>query len=474
MLKQRAVKGVMWSAIQRFSSQGVQFVLGLILARLLSPSDYGLIGMLAIFLAISDTFIDSGFSTALVQKKDCDELDYSTSFYFSGAVGFLFYALLFLFAPLIAGFYDEPQLVQLTRVLGLTLIVNSLAIVQRAKFTINIDFKSQTKAAVSAIVISGGVGIYLAYAGFGVWALVVQNLLRRSLDLIILWCISKWMPRHGFSFQRFKDLFSFGSKLLLSGLLDTFFKNIFTIVIGKVFSAQSLGFFTRAKQFSEFPSSNITTIIQRVTFPVLSVVQNDDFRLREGYRKIIRMAALVVFPLMMGLAALAKPLVITILTAKWSETVWMLQIMCFAMMWYPIHAINLNVINVKGRSDLFLRLEVIKKVITIIMLVITIPIGIKAMLIGQIATSLLALIINTYYTKRIINYGFWQQMKDIGPVLLLSLVMGAFVYLTTGITSSKLWQLSIGSFSGLLLYGGIAWGFNIGNVRLIKDIIPKN
>ncbi|MCU4157540.1 lipopolysaccharide biosynthesis protein [Carboxylicivirga sp. A043] len=474
MLKQRAVKGVVWSAIQRFSSQGVQFVLGLILARLLAPSDYGLIGMLAIFIAISETFIDSGFSTALVQKKDCDELDYSTSFYFSGAVGFLFYALLFLFAPFIADFYDEPQLVQLTRVVGLTLIVNSLAIVQRAKFTINIDFKSQTKAAVSAITISGGVAIYLAYAGFGVWALVVQNILRRTLDLIILWSISKWMPRHGFSFLRFKGLFSFGSKLLISGLLDTVFKNIFTIVIGKVFSAQSLGFFTRAKQFSEFPSSNITTIIQRVTFPVLSVVQNDDIRLREGYRKIIRLAALVVFPLMMGLAALAKPLVITILTAKWTETVWMLQIMCFAMMWYPIHAINLNVINVKGRSDLFLRVEVIKKVITTIMLVITIPIGIKAMLIGQVATSLLGLSINTYYTQRIINYGFWQQMRDIGPVLLLSLMMGTLVYLTIGMTSSMLWQLTIGTFSGLLFYGGIAWGFNVGNVRLIKDVIFKN
>jgi teichuronic acid exporter len=302
-LKQKAAHGVVWSAVERFSAQGVQFVLGLILARLLTPEDYGLIGMLAIFLAVSQTFIDSGFSTALVQKKNRDELDYSTTFYFNIVVALVFYALLFFTAPLIADFYDEPLLQSLTRVVGLTIIINSLGVVQRAKFTINVDFKTQTKASLSSIIISGLVGIYLAYTGFGVWALVVQNLMRRTINVLVLWVISKWHPHKGFSWERFRGLFSFGSKLLLSGLLDTVFQNIYTIVIGKVFSAHTLGFFTRAKQFAAFPSSNITGVIGRVTFPVLSQLQDDDAKLRSAYTKIIKISALIIFPLMMGLAA---------------------------------------------------------------------------------------------------------------------------------------------------------------------------
>lgn len=471
-LKQKAIKGVAWSALERFSAQGVQFVLGLILARLLTPEDYGLIGMLAIFLAVSQTFIDSGFSSALIQKKGRDELDYSTTFYFNMVVSVAFYVLLFFAAPLIANFYDQPILVQLTRVVGLSIVINAFGVVQRAKFTINVDFKTQTKASLSSIIISGIVGIYLAYTGFGVWALVVQSLLRTSINVLVLWVISKWTPRDGFSYDRFKGLFSFGYKLLLSGLLDTVFKNIYTIVIGKVFSASSLGFFTRARQMAAFPSSNVTGILQRVTFPVLSEVQEDDVRLRSVYKKMIQLSALVVFPMMMGLAALAHPLIITILTDKWTETVWMLQIMCFSMMWYPIHAINLNVINVKGRSDLFLRLEIIKKSLTTVMLLITIPLGIQAMLLGQVATSYIALGLNTYYTKQIIDYGFWQQMRDLIPILLLSFVMGAGIFFLIPLLSSLMLQLLVGFFLGTLFFLTTAWVFNVGSIRELRSFIP--
>jgi O-antigen/teichoic acid export membrane protein len=472
-LKQKTFNGLIWSSVERFSTQGVQFALGLILARLLLPSDYGLIGMLAIFLAISETFIQSGFTVALIQKKKRDDLDYSTTFFFNIVIALIFYTLLFISAPLIANFYQEPQLQILTRVIGFTIVINSLSVVQRAKFTINVDFKTQTKASLLAISISGIISISLAYKGFGVWALVVQTLLRRTIDVGVLWYISKWRPKKGFSYERFKRLFSFGYKLLLSGLLDTFFRNVYSLIIGKIFNANTLGFFTRANQFSDFTSSNISNILGRVTFPILSELQDENQRLRKAYTKIIQMTALLIFPLMMGMAALAEPMIITILTEKWSETIWMLQLLCFAAMWYPIHAINLSILNVKGRSDIFLKLEIIKKSIITIVLLVTVPLGIKAILIGQIVSTYIALIINLHYTKRIINYGFWNQMKDILPVLILSFAMGAMIYLTIPFFSSNIIKLVIGLAEGVIFYLGFAYLFNIAEIKSIPSFIMK-
>lgn len=471
--KQKAVKGLLWSSIERFSAQGIQFILGIILARLLLPEDYGLIGMLAIFLAVSVTFIDSGFSTALIQKKDRDEKDFSTVFYFNIAVASVFYLLLFFTAPLIANFYNQPTLVALTRVIGLTVVINSFAVVQRAKFTIIIDFKTQTKASIASVIISGIVGIYLAYTDYGVWALVVQALIRAILNVVILWYYSKWLPYNGFHFDRFKSLFSFGSKLLASGLINTVYDNIYLIIIGKVFSADSLGFYTRAKQFNDFPSSNITGILQRVTFPLLSQLQDDDDRLKDTYRKMIKLSALIVFPLMIGLAALADPLIRLVLTEKWIDTVWMLQLLCFAGMWYPIHALNLNILNVKGRSDLFLRLEIIKKAIITIVLIISVPFGIEAMIIGQIVTSYIALIINTYYTKRIIAYGLLQQMGDLLKVLLLSFTMGIVIYFTIHFIEASILKLLFGFFEGSIFFVGFAWLFNIGEIKILPSLIKQ-
>lgn len=472
-LKQKAFKGIIWSSIERFSAQGVQFVLGLILARLLLPEDYGLIGMLAIFLAISLTFIDSGFSKALIQKKDRDEKDFSTVFYFNIVIASVFYLLLFFTAPLIANFYNQPLLVSLTRVIGLTVIINSFAVVQRAKFTINIDFKTQTKASISSVIISGVVGIYLAYTGYRVWALVVQVLIRSILNVVILWYYSKWLPLEGFHIHRFKRLFSFGSKLLAVGLIDTVYRNIYLIVIGKVFSANELGFYTRAQQFNDFPSSNITGILQRVTFPILSELQDNNDILKATYRKMIKMSALIVFPLMMGLAALSDPLIRIILTEKWINTAWMLQLLCFAGMWYPIHALNLNILNVKGRSDLFLRLEIIKKAIITIVLIMSVPFGIEAMIIGQIVTSYISLIINTYYTKRIIDYGFLQQMSDLLKVLFLSFAMGIIIYFTISYIKLDILKLIVGFLEGVIFYVGIAWFLNIGDIRILPSFIKQ-
>lgn len=472
-LKQKAVKGVVWSTIENFAAKGAQFVLGIILARILSPEDYGLIGMIMIFLAISITFTDSGFSKALIQKKDRDEKDFSTVFYFNLIVAVGFYFVLFVTSPFIAQFYNEPILTSLIRVISLIIIINSLTVVQRSKLTINIDFKTQTKASLLSIILSGIFGIYLAYSGYGVWSLVIQAVLRALINVIVLWYYSKWIPRDGFHYNRFKTLFSFGSKLLLARLLETVYNNIYLIVIGKLFSTAELGYYTRAKQLKDFPSANITSILQKVTFPLLSGIQDDDVRLKENYRLIIKLSALTVFPLMIGLAALAEPIIIIILTEKWLDSVWMLQLLCFAGMWYPIHALNLNVLTVKGRSDLFLRLEIIKKVIITVVLIVSIPFGIKAMIIGQIITSIIGLVINTYYTNLIISYNLIQQLSDIFGVLIVSLLMGTLIYFTIGYFDHNVLKLLVGLTEGIIFYIGITWYTNTGEIHVLPTLFKK-
>ena len=470
-LKKKATKGVLWSAVDRFSAQGVQFIIGIIVARLLLPSDYGLIGMLAIFLSISETFIQSGFGAALIQKKNRDELDFSTTFYFNIVVAAVFYILMYFTSPLIANFYKQPLLIPLTRVLGLTIVFNSFAVIQRTKYSIILDFKTQTKASLSSMALSGCLGIYLAYTGFGVWAIVWQSIFRALVNTVVLWYYGQWIPKEGFSYLRFKKLFSFGSKLLASSLIDTFYRNIYLIVIGKLFSTTQLGYYTRAQQFNKFPSQNIQAILGRVTFPLLSKLQDNNAQLITAYRKLITLSALLVFPLMIGMAAVADPLIRLLLTDKWIETVWILQLLCFGGMWYPVHALNLSILNVKGRSDFFLRLEIIKKVMVTIVLLISIPLGLKTMIIGQVLTSYMALAINCYYTKQIIGYGFLQQMQDLLMVLLLSFAMGILIYFTLLLIDNNVLKLVIGILEGVIFYTGMAWIFNIGEIRFLPTLL---
>ncbi len=467
-LKQETAKGFFWSAIERFSVQGLQFLMGLVLARLLLPSDYGLVGMLAIFLAISQTFVDSGFSSALIQKKNRTDTDYSTAFFFNIGVGLFFYLVLFFTAPLIANFYDTPELTSLTKVIGLNVFITSLAVVQRAKLTIKLDFKTQAKASLTSVFIGGCVGIAMAYKGYGVWALVVQSLLRNGLNTIFLWFLSKWIPKAVFSTTSFKKLFSFGSKLLGAGLLNTIFQNIYLLVIGKLFSASELGFYTRAQQFQKMPSQNITGIIQRVTFPVLSSIQDDDEKLIKAYRSFIRLSAFVVFPLMIGLAVVAEPLIRLILTEKWMPTVPLLQLLCIAGMLYPVHAINLNILNVKGRSDLFLKLEIIKKILITIAILITFSFGVKAMVIGQIFTSFISFFINTHYSSKMINYGAWKQIKDMLPITIITLLMAFGICMAMPIVDSDALKLLIGIVVGIIIYLVSA---KIGNFNELNEIV---
>lgn len=472
-LKDKTIKGIMWSGVERFSVQGVQFLVLLIIARILEPKDFGLVGMLTIFLAVAQTLIDSGFSQALIRKLDRTEIDNSTVFYFNFVVSTFLYLLLFAIAPWVAIFYEEPQLTDLMRVLCLVVIINSLAVVQRAIYSATLNFKTQAKAAFISALVSGIVGVVLAYQGYGVWTLVWQQLLNASLNTSLLWLYSSWYPKWFFSWKSFKGLFAFGSKLLASGLLDTIFTNIYSLVIGKVFSAASLGFYAQADRFTKLPSSNITGIIQKVTYPVLCTLQNDDNKLREDYRKLLRLSAFVIFPLMCLLAGISYPLVQLILGEKWRFAATLIIPLCFNMMWWPIHAINLNLLQVKGRSDLFLRLEVIKKIIGIVVLVCSVPFGLLLMCYTGIATSIICLGINTYYTGKLIQFGFIKQMKDLSGILLLSLLMFAVVFIVISAFESLLLQLVVGIFIGLGIFGGIGFFLKFEEYEYIKKIIKR-
>lgn len=451
-LRQRTFNGMVWSAIDRFASTGISFVFNIIIARLLMPEDYGIVAMIGIFLAICQCFIDSGFSSALIRKNDRTESDLNTVFYFNTAIAIFTYTLLFFTAPYIANFYKQPLLIKVTRLVGLNLIINALSGVHNTLLSINLNFRSKAVISLTSVLFSGIIGLLMAYNGFGVMALIFQGLASSSIRSTLFCILVKWKPKLEFSIASFREMFSFGSKLLVSSLIDTIYNNIYTLVIGKVFSPAKLGNYSRADGLAAFPSSGITGVIQSVSFPVLSSIQNDETKLITTYKKILRLSAFIIFPLMIGLAAVADPFIHFFLTRKWSDAIILTQILCIALMWYPIHAINLNILQVKGRSDYFLKLEIIKKVVGIATLCITIPRGLVIMCLGRIFTSIISLPINAYYTNKLINYGFWEQTKDIRHILFLSLLMGVIVYSVILFIPYDWLQLVLGISVGIITY----------------------
>lgn len=467
-LKQKTLNGLLWSSIERFSIQGIQFVLGITIARFLLPSDYGLIGMIAIFMSISQALIDSGFSQALIQKKEVTEKDYSTIFYFNIITAIGIYAILYSLAQPIAIYYNEPTLLKLIRVIGLSIIFNSFSIVQLAKLSKNIDFKTQSKASLSAVIFSGSIALYLASNGFGVWALAIQQILRSSTNTILLFIFTKWKPQLIFSKKSFNSLFPFGSKLLLSGLLNAVFNNLYLIVIGKVYNKDLLGLYTRANQFQLLPSETITIVLQRVTFPILSSIQDEQEKLTRLYKKFICFAGFIIFPIMIGIAVIAKPLIIILLKTKWIGVVEYLQLIVFVGVLYPIHAINLNILKVKGRSDLFLRLEIIKKALILLTLLITYSYGIKIMIIGQIITSIIALYINTHYSKKMIDYGFINQIKDLFPFFITAVIMGIIIHFSIKFIDYNILKLITASIIGPISY------YSLSKLLKFEEIIEIN
>jgi len=428
-LKSKTKKGLFWSALERFGTQGISALFAIFLARLLSPEDYGLVALPMVFLSLAQCFVDSGFASALIRKSDLKNEDITTTFYFNIIAGIVCYWILFLTSPLIADFYEAPILSTLLKVSALGMLIGSFCTVQQALLTKEIDFKRQAKISLCASIVGGLIGVTLALLGFGVWALVFQALFAQTVRAILLWRTSKWRPQGKWSNESFHYLWNYGSKMLVSAILDTLYVNINPIVIGKLFSKADLGNFTTANQFAALPSSNLTGVLQRVTFPVLSTIQNDDERLARNYRKILRLSAFIVFPLMMGLSSAGEPFVRVFLGEQWEGCIILLQLACFYMMFYPIHAINLDLLMVKGRSDLFLKLEILKKIMGVAVIVIAIPHGVVVMVASGIVTSILALVINTYYTGKLINVGFFKQMKDLMPIIIIDMIMWGTIML---------------------------------------------
>lgn len=459
-LKKQAFVGVGWNAIGSYSTQGVNFILQIILARLLSPSDYGIIAMMAIFLQVAAVFVDSGFGKALVQKKDCEEKDYSTVFYYNLAVSIAIYIILFAISPFVARFYDIPILTDVMRVASLVVIINALSIVQRTKLEKNIDFKSRSIVSFASSLLSGVAGIVMAYYGLGVWALCGQSILNSLFQLVFFYFFVRWCPSLVFSKDSFHEMFSFGSKLLITNIINVIYSNLYTIVIGKRFNSRDLGFYSRADQFAIFPSTNICAIISGVAFPTLSKIQDDDDKLRFAYRKIIRYSSFIIFPLMVGLAAVTDPFIRTLLGEKWANTIPYLQVLCFALMWDHLSTLNLNLLFVKGKTNLVLKLEIIKKSIAFIILLVSIPFGIITMCWGRVLYGVVAFYINTSYTKKLIGLSFIQQVMDFMPFLVIAFGMGLLVYLTCSfLLANPILLLFISILLGAIIYLGCSWLF---------------
>lgn len=474
MSKDRAVKGVIWSAIERFSVQIVQFVVTIILARLLSPTDFGIVAIILVVMNILQIFNEVGFGAALMQKLDRDELDFSTVFVFNLIFGVILYMVLYLIAPHFASFFKLPDLAKLTRLLGLNLIISSFIVVQRTKLFIKVDFKTQAKAALIAIILSGCVGIYCAYNGMGVMALLVQQLLNNIINTLFIWLFVKWKPKLKFSYQRFMILYNFAYKLILARLVNTIFQEAYSLVIGKMYAPAQLGYFNRAKSFVSISSNNITTIVQKVSIPILCEAQKNKEKMGSQLLEFIQKTAFIVYPLLFGLYVLAEPLIRVLLTDKWLPSVWMLQVLCPVGLLFVISTFNLNVFNATGRTDWALKSEIIKKILNVLILIGAVLVSFEALIYSQIVIALLDFLIDTYYTKKQIYLNRARQLKSVSGILVVSLIMSLIIKLSTINILNDLWKLVIGFSAGVFTYTLICYLFNISEFRkTTQSLIPK-
>lgn len=475
--KYSVITSLIWKFLERIGTQGVQFVVAIVLARLLAPADFGMIALVTVFIALANVFVQSGLNTALIQKKCADNLDFSTVFYASLAIAALLYCLLFICAPLLADFYNgQTKLIPIIRILGTILLLGAINSVQEAYVARNMMFKKLFYRSIGAIIPSGIFGIALAYLDFGIWALVGQQLMNSALICAIMWFTVKWRPQLAFSFTRFRHLFSFGWKLLCSALLDTGYRNIRDLVIGKMFTSADLGFYNRGDQFPKIIIGNINASIQSVLLPSLSTEQDNCERLKQLARRSIKTSAFLILPMMTGLAAIAKPLTLVVLGEKWLPAVPFIQICCFSYAFWPIHTTNLSAINAVGRSDVFLKLEIIKKTYGLAALVLAIwlfrtPIGIAM---SAAITAPLGSFVNAYPNKKLLNYGFVEQMKDFFPSFILSAVMGIVVYvLSLVVDVSPLLQLFLFTFMGVCFYLGVAKILQFESLEYIMQAIRE-
>jgi teichuronic acid exporter len=460
-LKERTLTGLIWNMMERVGVRIVQFIPTIILARLLSPGEFGLIGMVTIFIVITQIFLDSGFGLALIQKKDATYTDECSIFYFNILVGGLAFIALFFAAPLVAAFYEQPILTPLMRWLSLDILITSASLIQITILTRKIDFKSLLKANLLATIVGGLIGILAAYLGFGVWSLVLQTISNTVIQTITLWLVCDWRPAWLFSLDALRGMFGFGSRMLSSNLVGSFFDNLYQVFIGKVFSAESLGYYTRAFSLRSIVIDTTSDTIGRVLFPALASIQDNTTRLKQAYRKSILLTTFIHFPLMAGLILVARPLILTLFSAKWEESVIFFQLMCGAGIIYPLHVINLNILKVTGRSDLFFRLEVIKRTLIVVNIWLTYPYGIRAMLAGNIILTLLAYLLNSYYSKQLIGYSMPSQIRDFLPALGYTVTMALGMGLAGRLLPSQN-TLIIGivqSLAGMAIYIMVSWVF---------------
>lgn len=427
-LKEKTINGVGWSFGGSVASYGIQFAVGIVLARMLSPEEYGLIGVITIFITIFNGIVDSGFTSALIRKNDATEKDYNTAFITNLSFSIILFWALYSCAPYIANFFENQQLVALTRVMGLSLVINALSMIQTALLTKDIDFKTQTKCSVYSSLLSGIVGVTMAFCGLGVWALVGQQLSKGAFNTVFLWLFRHWRPNFTFSIQSFKGLWNYGWKLLVSGILNNLWNQLYQVVVGRVYNPITLGYYTKAHEYVNLVSQNLNSVVQKVSFPALSKLQDDDTILRLGYQRVIRVTMLVTFVLIFGLAACGKQFILVLIGEKWLPCVPFLQIICFQMVLYPLHALNLNALQVKGRSDLFLKLEIIKKFVGVIPILLGVYVGIYSMLVASVFTGVISYYLNAYYTAPLLGYGIKEQVKDILPSLGIAITMAIPVF----------------------------------------------
>ncbi len=476
-IKNKTISGLIWRYAERCGAEIIQFVVSIVLARMLAPSDYGVIGLITVFIAIANVFATSGMGQALVQRRNPDNTDYSTVFYYSLVFSVILYAILFFIAPYIADFYDESILIPVIRILGTTVIIGAINSVQTAYVQKTMQFRRFFYSTLIGTLISAVVGIYMAYVGYGLWALVGQQISNRVINTIVLWVTVGWRPKWTFSFKRMKEMFSYGWKILCASLLDTVYNNIYSLIIGKVYSTSDLGYYNRGKQFPMLIIQNINASIDSVLFPVLSEAQDQKSRLKAMMRRSIVTSTFLIFPAMAGLAAIAKPLTLLLLTEKWLPAVPFICFCCFTYAFWPVHTANLQAIKALGRSDIFLKLEIIKKIMGIVVLCITLPHGLMVMMTARCATTVISSFINAYPNKKLLGYTYWEQLKDMAPSFLISLVMVVVILPITLLPIAPVLQIIIQVTTGAGVYIGLAKLFKLECfeyvINTIKDFIKK-
>lgn len=472
-LKQKTKRGLYWKMFDQGATQVMQFVVGVVMARLLSPEDYGITALPAVFMAVAGIFIDGSFSAALVRKPEVTEKDLSTAFYYSLGVGIFMYLCLFIAAPWIAVFYNTPVLTPLIRITALGFLWGPLGTPQGVILNRRLDFKTPARISVINKIVSAIIGISAAYAGYGLWALVISGLSSSLLGLIQTWWVVKWIPKEKFSKESFKYLWGFGNKMIGANIIDTLYNNVAPIIVGKFYSPKDLGLYNRALGYVTLPSNQIMGVLGSVTFPVLSKIQNDREQLIQKYRKMIKVTCFIAFPIFMILCGLSHPLVVTLITEKWEACVIFLQIMCFAKMWWPFQSINRNLIIVIGRSDLYLKLEIYKKIIFLSIICISLRYGLVAFCISDIIVNIIGIIFNTYYTDKLFDYGLLKQLRDVFPSLLLSLCVLLIAFAITAIVENDLLQLLLGGISGGCFYIGAAYLLKFSELKEVKYLLNR-